>query len=167
VDPNLPAFNQTLQIGLDWIQAHADSAKLFNKPVSLTGFGLVTQANVPFFVPFNSTVAPFGPDQVSPTNTTQSFGVTDQQRDEAYNQWIMAGIAGGLEGIIQYQWSQSNLTALPGTAVSPTVTESGQTPLTDTEGQSPNDGYGIVGTGQVQAIGTIQEASQGFAPDTA
>lgn len=34
----------------------------FNKPVALTGFGLVTQNNAPNFVPFNSTQAPFGPD---------------------------------------------------------------------------------------------------------
>jgi hypothetical protein len=29
------------------------------KPSVLTGFGLVTQDNAPYFVPFNSTVAPF------------------------------------------------------------------------------------------------------------
>jgi hypothetical protein len=39
----------------------------FNKPVALTGFGLVTQNNANDFVPFNSTqppdaMAPFGPD---------------------------------------------------------------------------------------------------------
>jgi mannan endo-1,4-beta-mannosidase len=27
-DPTLPAFNQTLQAGLDWIQRHADAARM-------------------------------------------------------------------------------------------------------------------------------------------
>ncbi|KAG6818121.1 hypothetical protein H0H87_000026 [Tephrocybe sp. NHM501043] len=92
-DSNLPAFNQTVQTGLDWIKLHADAAKLFNKPVSLTGFGLVTQSNAPFFVPFNTTVAPFGPDSTSTTNVTQPYGVTDDQRDDAYRQWIQGFIS--------------------------------------------------------------------------
>ena len=78
-DPSLPAFNNTVQTGLSWIQSHAELGQLydfriyillflilylprFNKPVALTGFGLVTQNNAPDFVPFNSTQAPFGPD---------------------------------------------------------------------------------------------------------
>ncbi|KAF8077951.1 glycoside hydrolase family 5 protein [Lyophyllum atratum] len=167
LDTSLPPFNQTLQIGLDWIRAHAAAGKLFGKPVSLTGFGLVTRDNAPFFVPFNSSIAPFGPDQVPPTNVTQPFGVTDAERDEAYQQWIQAGIAGGLQGIMQYQWSQTNLTSLQGSPISPTTDESGQTPLTDTSGQSPNDGYGLLGTGQKDALQTISVASQGFGPDNA
>ncbi|GLB34960.1 putative glycosyl hydrolase 5 (cellulase A) family protein [Lyophyllum shimeji] len=167
LDTSLPPFNQTLQIGLDWIRRHAEAGQLFGKPVSLTGFGLVTRDNAPFFVPFNTTIAPFGPDQAPPANVTQPFGVTDEQRDEAYRQWIQAGILGGLQGIIQYQWSQSNLTSLQGSAISPVPTESGQTPLTDTSGMSPNDGYGILGQGQTDALQSISVASQGFGPDSA
>ncbi|KAF5380977.1 hypothetical protein D9615_003950 [Tricholomella constricta] len=167
LDTSLPPFNQTLQIGLDWIRRHAEAGQLFNKPVSLTGFGLVTRDNAPFFVPFNGTAAPFGPDQAPPSNVTQAFGVTDEERDEAYSQWIQAGILGGLQGIIQYQWSQNNLTAVPGSAISPVSTESGQSPLPDESGHSPNDGYGILGTGQAQAIESISEASQGFGQDDA
>jgi len=165
-DTSLPAFNQTLQIGLDWIRRHADTGRLFNKPISLTGFGLVTQNNAPSYVPFNTTVAPFGPDQVPASNTTQTFGITDQERDEAYLQWIQAGILGGLQGIIQYQWSQGNLTAQEGSAISPLPDTSGQTPNQDTSGTSPNDGYGILGQGQDDVIGTIQQATQNFGPDT-
>ncbi|KAG6820366.1 hypothetical protein H0H93_001558 [Arthromyces matolae] len=138
-DPSLPAFNQTLQTGLDWIKLHADLANLFNKPVSLTGFGLVTQSNAPFFVPFNSTVAPFGSDS--------------------------AGVLGGLQGILQYQWSQSNLTAQAGTPVSPTNNESSQSNTPDTTGQSPNDGYGILGEGQSEALQSISVAAQGLGSD--
>lgn len=70
--------------------------------MTLNGFGLVTQSNAPFFVPFNTSVAPFGPD--SPTAATQQpFGVTDQQRDDAYSQWLQAGLQAGLQGMLQYQ----------------------------------------------------------------
>lgn len=57
------------------------------KPSALTGFGLVTQENSPFFTPFNTSVAPFGSDSGQPI-TQQPFGVTDEQRDDAYQQWI-------------------------------------------------------------------------------
>ncbi|KAG5652740.1 hypothetical protein H0H81_003881 [Sphagnurus paluster] len=89
VDSSLPAFNQTLQTGLDWIRRHGEAGQIFGKPVSLTGFGLVTKDNAPYFVPFNNTVAPYAPDQESqPTVPEQSYGVTDEERDEAYRQWI-------------------------------------------------------------------------------
>ncbi|KAG6890700.1 hypothetical protein C0995_005073 [Termitomyces sp. Mi166 len=168
-DPSLPAFNQTLEIGLNWIRLHADMAKLFNKPVTLTGFGLVTQNNTPSFVPFNSTVAPFGPDSPTSTNVTQPFGVTDDQRDDAYKQWVQAAVLGGLQG-----WSQDNLTAEPGTPISPNSDETPQSPLPNTTGQSPNDGYGILGEGaptfddsEMDALQSITVATQGSGPDNA
>ncbi|KAH0583879.1 Mannan endo-1,4-beta-mannosidase F [Termitomyces sp. J132] len=166
-DPSLPAFNQTLEIGLNWIKLHAEMSNLFNKPVSLTGFGLVTQNNTPFFVPFNSTEAPFGPDSPTPMNITQPFGVTDDQRDDAYKQWVQAAVLNGLQGILQYQWSQGNLTALPGTPISPNSDEIPQSPLPDMTGQSPNDGYGILGQDEPAALQSISVASQGFGPDNA
>ncbi|KAG6900896.1 hypothetical protein C0993_010015 [Termitomyces sp. T159_Od127] len=143
-DPTLPAFNQTLQVGLDWIELHADLAALFNKPVVCTGFGLVTQRNSPFFVPFNSINASFAPDSTTSMNATQPFGVTDTQRDDAYKQWIQQGILGGLQGMFQYQWSQDNLTAQPGTAVSPTNNETSESPVATMTSESPNDGYGML-----------------------
>jgi mannan endo-1,4-beta-mannosidase len=164
-DPNLPAFNNTLQQGLEWIRRHADIGKLFGKPVSLTGFGLVTQSNAPSYVPFNSTVAPFAPDNSAAGTSQQPFGVTDQQRDDAYSQWLQAGLINGLQGMVQYQWGQQNLTAEPGTPVSPSVTGTGESPDQTTTGVSPNDGYSTLGQGQEDVNGALQQASQGFGPD--
>ncbi|KAJ7709912.1 glycoside hydrolase family 5 protein [Mycena rosella] len=168
-DPNLPAFNNTLQAGLDWIRRHGESSQMFGKPVSLTGFGLVTQDNAPSFVPFNSTVAPFANDQfgnLTSSPTQLPFGVTDQQRNDAYAQWLQQGIFSGLAGMIQYQWGQGNLTALNGTAISPVITENGIVPVQTENGISPSDGYSIAGVGQESAETTLQGAAQQFVPDT-
>ncbi|KAF8163296.1 glycoside hydrolase family 5 protein [Crassisporium funariophilum] len=166
-DPSLPAFNNTVLQGIEWIQAHAAMGKLFGKPVTLNGFGLVTQANAPFFVPFNKTQAPFGPDATNTTTTPtqQPFGVTDAQRDDAYTQWLKAGLAAGVQGMLQYQWSQGNLTTGVGTAIAPTVTGTDVTPIVTGTGLSPNDGYSIQGQGQQVVVDTIQQAAQQFAPD--
>ncbi|KAJ6496671.1 glycoside hydrolase family 5 protein [Mycena vitilis] len=166
-DPNLSAFNNTLQAGLDWIKRHGEASQSLNKPITLTGFGLVTQDNAPSFVPFNSTIAPFANDQFgnTTTNSTQPFGVTDQQRDDAYSQWLQQGISSGLTGMIQYQWGQGNLTAVNGTAISPTIDENGIVPVQTENGVTPSDGYSIVGTGQESAEATLQGAVQQFAPD--
>jgi mannan endo-1,4-beta-mannosidase len=40
--------------------------------MALVGFGLVTQLNAPFFVPFNTSVAPFGPEQGIRPNTASA-----------------------------------------------------------------------------------------------
>ncbi|KAJ7097935.1 glycoside hydrolase family 5 protein [Mycena belliarum] len=167
-DPNLPAFNNTLQAGLDWIQRHGESSQMFGKPVTLTGFGLVTQDNAPSFVPFNSTVAPFANDQIG--NLTSDlgrlpFGVTDQQRDDAYTQWLQQGILSGLGGMIQYQWGQGNLTAVNGTPITPAITENGIVPVQSQNGISPSDGYSIAGVGQEAVQATLQGAAQQFVPD--
>ncbi|KAF8894610.1 glycoside hydrolase superfamily [Infundibulicybe gibba] len=164
--PLLSPFNNTLQEGLDWITRQAQTAQAFGVPISLTGFGLVTQNNAPFFVPFNSSIAPFGPDNAPATPGTAPFGVTDPQRDDAYQQWINAGIVGGLNGIIQYQWGQGNLTTQQGTEVAPANTESGVGPAQDTSGVSPNDGYSIQGVGQPDVVSTLQQGAQAIAPDT-
>ncbi|KAJ7273706.1 glycoside hydrolase family 5 protein [Mycena haematopus] len=168
-DPNLSAFNNTLQAGLDWIKRHGEAGQMFGKPVTLTGFGLVTQDNAPSFVPFNSTIAPFANDQFGnlTLNATQlPFGVTDQQRDDAYAQWLQQGIISGVTGMIQYQWGQGNLTAVNGTAISPTIDENGIVPVQTQNGVSPSDGYSIAGVGQESVQQTLQGAAQQFAPDT-
>lgn len=167
-DPNLSAFNNTLQAGLNWIQRHGESSQIFGKPITLTGFGLVTQDNAPSFVPFNSTVAPFANDQFGNLTSSPSqlpFGVTDQQRDDAYAMWLQQGIISSLAGMIQYQWGQGNLTAINGTAISPTITENGIVPVQSENGLSPSDGYSIVGVGQASAEATLQGAVQQFVPD--
>ncbi|KAF8902147.1 glycoside hydrolase superfamily [Gymnopilus junonius] len=153
-DPSLPAFNNTLNQGLDWIRRQAESWKI---PVSLTGFGLVTQANAPFFVPFNETQAPFGSDSSS-NQTQQPFGVTDAQQNDAYTQWLEAGLSNGLQGMVQYQWSQANLTTAVGTVVSPTVSGTGVSPTVTGTGLSPNDGYAINSIGY--------QAAQQFGADS-
>ncbi|TFK76450.1 glycoside hydrolase family 5 protein [Pluteus cervinus] len=158
-DPSLSPFDNVVQIGTNWIQRQAAAGQRTGKPVSLTGFGLVTQDNAPDFVPFNSSVAPLQSDPVSAT----SFGVTDDQRDQAYTQWLSTGISGGLSAMLQYQWSQQGLTTQAGTTVSPVQNESGVVPISDTSGVSPNDGYGIQGVGQAEAQGVLQTASQSVA----
>ncbi|KDR77603.1 hypothetical protein GALMADRAFT_224892 [Galerina marginata CBS 339.88] len=164
-DPDLPAFNNTLNQGLDWIAKHAASGELFGKPVTLNGFGLVTQLNAPFFVPFNESVPRFVPD--SGSGTTQPFGVTDDQRDDAYAQWLNAGLTSGLQGMFQYQerWSHANLTTAVGTAIDPTVSGTGVSPIVNGTGLSPNDGYAISGQGLDPVESTIQQASQQFGLD--
>jgi mannan endo-1,4-beta-mannosidase len=169
-DPNLPAFNNTVQTGLSWIQSHAELGQSFNKPTALTGFGLVTQNNAPDFVPFNGTQAPFGPDSPPSTTVTtrraiQSFGVTDAQRDDAYGQWLRAGLLGGLGGMTQYQWSQSGLTAEPGTEIQPTTTGIAESPVVTGTGESPNDGYGIQGQGQAGVESVLSQAVNSFGAD--
>ncbi|KAJ6502557.1 glycoside hydrolase family 5 protein [Mycena sanguinolenta] len=169
-DPNLSAFNNTLQAGLDWIKRHGEAGQMFGKPVTLTGFGLVTQDNAPSFVPFNTTVAPFASDQIGnlTLNATQlPYGVTNQQQTDAYTQWLQQGIISGVTGMIQYQWGQGNLTAVNGTAISPTIDENGIVPVQTQNGVSPSDGYSSVGIGQEQVEQTLQGAAQQqSAPDT-
>ncbi|KAJ7940646.1 glycoside hydrolase family 5 protein [Mycena leptocephala] len=167
-DPNLSAFNNTLQAGLDWIKRHGEASQMFGKPITLSGFGLVTQDNAPSFVPFNTTVAPFANDQFGnlTLNSTQlPFGVTDQQRDDAYAQWLQQGILSGLTGMIQYQWGQGNLTAMNGTAITPIIDENGIVPVQTENGVSPSDGYSIAGVGEASVQGTLQGAVQQFGPD--
>jgi mannan endo-1,4-beta-mannosidase len=170
-DPNLSPFNNTVQIGLNWIRTHADIAATFAKPTIMTGFGLVTQQNAPAFVPFNTTIAPFGPDNTAPVQ--QPFGVTDAERDDAYVQWLQAGLNGGLQGMIQYQWSQGGLVGAPGTPVadassvqsSPATTPgTSQTSVNVQVNGSPNDGYGINGIGFDPLVQSINSISQQFGP---
>ncbi|KAJ7063294.1 glycoside hydrolase family 5 protein [Mycena amicta] len=173
-DPNLSAFNNTLQAGLDWIKRHGEIGQMFGKPIVLGGFGLVTQDNAPFFVPFNTTVAPFANDQFGNITLVPNqvpYGVTDAQRDDAYTQWLQQGILSGLAGIVQYQWGQGNLTAVNGSAITPSISESGvvdengESVVQNENGISPSDGYSIVGQGQVAVQGVLEGAASQFVPD--
>ncbi|KAF9264690.1 glycoside hydrolase family 5 protein [Marasmius fiardii PR-910] len=162
-DPNLSPFDNVVQNGVEWIKQHATAAQILGKPVALTGFGLVTQANAQNFVPFNSSTAPFatqGQSLIFVHLSTQEFGVTDQQRDDAYQTWLDTGIDSGLEGIIQYQWGQNGLTTQPGTTISPNVNSTTQSPNINQAGQSPNDGYSTVGVGQVSLQDVLSDAAQ-------
>ncbi|KAG1905655.1 glycoside hydrolase family 5 protein [Suillus fuscotomentosus] len=151
-DPNVPSWQSIEQNGAQWITTQAQSAAAVGKPAVLTAFGLVTQANAPDFVPFNSTVAPFASENLAKRQSTLGYGVTDQQQATTYTTWLDTGIASGLNGIVQYQWGQSGLTAEPGTTISPSTTTGesptpsspGETPTPQqTTGESPNDGYAM------------------------
>lgn len=79
------------------------------KPLALTAFGLVTQDNFPFFVPFNSSV-PLANQTNSTTSslskritTTQGQAATTTQQQSAYLTWLQAGIDAGVQGLTQYQ----------------------------------------------------------------
>jgi len=160
-----PSFENTVQTGIDWITRQAETGQAFGKPMALVGFGLVTQLNAPFFVPFNTSVAPFGPEQVNPSGSTsqQPYGVSDQNRDDAYEQWLHAGLTSGLQGMVQYQWAQGDLQTQPGTTISPATTGNTQSPNQAETGVSPNDGYSIAGVGQANAQNVLQQAVQNLA----
>jgi len=153
-DTSLPKFNQTVQIGLDWINRQAETAALFKKPVFLSAFGLVTQENAPFFVPFDSSASPSAQRRdVAPSQ--QPDGISDSQLAYAYFNWAEAVLRGGL-GIIQYQWSQSSLQPQIGSPIAPVQTQSGTSSNQDQSGVSPNDGYGSISQGFPTIINSIQ-----------
>lgn len=160
-DPNVAPWQSVEQNGNQWITTQAQSASAVGKPAVLTGFGLVTQSNAASFVPFNSTIAPFAAD---PANASTSYGATSQEQADTYSSWLSTGIAAGLNGIVQYQWGQTNLTTEPGTTVSPPTT-TGETPTPQqSTGESPNDGYSIAGSNTVQQV--LGSSSQAIAADT-
>ncbi|KIJ44355.1 glycoside hydrolase family 5 protein [Sphaerobolus stellatus SS14] len=173
-DPNLSNFNNTIQIGTDWIKTQVAAAKLLNKPIALTGFGVVTQNNLPSFVPFNASV-PLFPNlstTAAATATTKLAGrdveqgqvaLTDAQQATVYQQWIQAALDSDVQGIVQYQWGQADLS--PATQATspapessqnfvPLIPSSSSTSTTTTNNQqntSPNDGYQVI-TPAVQSI---------------
>jgi len=155
-DPSLPAINNTITEGLNWIQTNAMVAAGANKPTVLTGFGLVTQNNSGSFVPFNGTIAPFNGSTVATTGgiaglpavskaALDSFGVTNAQQDDAYTQWITAAASAGVAGAVQYQWGQGGLTGQQGTDIVPNTDSTDIVP--NGQAVSPNDGYQSAPTG--------------------
>jgi mannan endo-1,4-beta-mannosidase len=62
----------------------------------------------------------------------------------------------GVNGMLQYQWGQSNLTSAIGTSISPNSTDTSVppsngitiSPSQNQTGVSPNDGYSISGIGE-------------------
>jgi mannan endo-1,4-beta-mannosidase len=174
-DPSQSPFDSMVQAGNQWIELQAQSSILYGKPVALNGFGIVTQNNAPDFVPFNSTMVAnsTSTSPTSPDNTTAVSGISDDQRNSAYQQWLQTGITAGIQGMIQYQWGQSGLMPQTGTSiVSPNTTGSnptppsgnGQSPAPDQTGVSPNDGYTTSGTGQNNVQQILQTASQNISP---
>ncbi|KIM87070.1 glycoside hydrolase family 5 protein [Piloderma croceum F 1598] len=174
-DPNLSPFNNTLQGGTEWIQKQAQTAQLSGKPSLMTGFGLVTQSNAPSFIPFNSTMVSNATSTSAggSDNRNSTVGVTDKQRDDAYSQWLRDGISDGVNGMLQYQWGQSNLTSAIGTSISPNSTDTTVAPSNgitispsqNQTGVSPNDGYSISGIGEDGVQMELKTASQNIGTD--
>ncbi|KAF8628360.1 hypothetical protein AX15_003895 [Amanita polypyramis BW_CC] len=157
-----PSFNESLAIGLDWVNRQIDSFRRNSKPIVLTGFGLVTQENSQSYVPFNAVQPVTSSSQQIAARQQQQFGPTNEQRNDAYQQWLSAALSGGLSGAIQYQWSQSGVSVQLGTPVS---TPDNQTPVGNAQsgtGTTPNDGYSIQGTGNAQFQQIIGQDSQTF-----
>ncbi|THH10210.1 hypothetical protein EW145_g1499 [Phellinidium pouzarii] len=152
-DPNLPAFNNTVEEGVAWIQLQAQLAQQVGKPTVLTAFGLVSNDNAPFFVPFNTTIAPF--NNTVPLNSTASlrrrdsattsFGVSNAEEDDAYTQWVTAAATSGISGALQYQ--ANGLTENDSSTVDQNNDESSTVPNSPNTGSSPNDGYQSAPTG--------------------
>jgi mannan endo-1,4-beta-mannosidase len=167
-DPNVAPWQSVEQNGVQWITSQAQSASAVGKPSVLTGFGLVTQDNAPYFVPFNSTVAPFANATVEKQSMRArqsadiSYGVTNTEQTDTYSTWLNTGIAAGVNGLVQYQWGQSEPDDTTGETTTPT--SPGETPTPQqTTGQSPNDGYSSSGSTGVQS--TLGSASQSIASD--
>jgi len=148
--------NGTVAQGVAWILAQVDNAQSVGKPVILGSFGIVTTGNLGFFVPFNATepvVTSSSTYKKRQSPGTVGQGVSNTQQTNAYSTWLQTGVQSGVSGMAQYQWSEQNLTPAPGTLV--------QSPNgAGTLGTSPNDGYGILGSGSSGVQQTLQTASQ-------
>lgn len=132
----------------------------------------MSQSHAPNFVPFNSTTVANGTNTTtaSPNGPSNSTSYSDDERNDAYQQWLQReeianclnvfctdsytteGIDSGLNGMLQYQWGQNNLTSSTGTTISPNATGqspnnpgSGQSPNQNETGVSPDDGYSLSG----------------------
>ena len=113
----------------------------------LTAFGVVTNDNLPFFVPFNETTPPFPNGVNSSVSTLQkridavNGGVTNTEQNTMYTTWIQAAAQQGVSVNFD-QWSQSGLTTNQGSTVSqPNEETTDSTTNEETTGSSPNDGY--------------------------
>ncbi|KAG8813564.1 hypothetical protein FRB91_009184 [Serendipita sp. 411] len=122
-------FSEIVQQGIDWLVQHASTANSYGKPSTLNGFGLVTNVTSNTFAPFNSSIV-----HESPIGTTQS------QQIGAYTTWINTAIDNDIQGIIHYQWGQTNITQSSSIAI---TQQSGVGSINSTTNTfySPNDGY--------------------------
>lgn len=67
----------------------------YGKPSALTGFGLVTQSNAPDYIPFNSAAVGNVTSMtlISDAPAIQTSGISDDQRDDAYQQWMQCKLS--------------------------------------------------------------------------
>ena len=129
------------------------------KPSLLGGFGIVTEENLPFFVPVNSTEPAAQSESYSFFELTsthiancypfpsiaglrrrQSIGISSAQEQSVFAAWVGAGSTFGLGGVSHWQWGQPGLTL--GNTVTPNTAGSTTTPGGGaSSGVSPNDGF--------------------------
>ncbi|KZP16885.1 glycoside hydrolase family 5 protein, partial [Athelia psychrophila] len=132
-DPSIPAYNQMVDMDVDWIDQHVAAAATYFKLSVSTGLGLVTTSQAPSYVPFAS---------------AEVGGIigraSDGQRDGAYQPWFRTIISSKVNGMVQYQWGQSGLTVTP---ASPVALGTNLLGSGDTD-DSPNDGHSGSGAGQ-------------------
>ncbi|KAG2065860.1 glycoside hydrolase [Suillus decipiens] len=164
-DPNLDPVQNKISSSLAWIQQSVQSAAAVGKPVVLNGFGLVTQANLNTYVPFNMTYAPYASNTciaatvLDTTNTTTNFANNTQQQ-QGYSSFMEMGNSAGLAGIMQYQWGSTGITRSSSTIQLDTTNSSAPAAT----GDSPNDGYSIANTPAIQQI--LKQGAQALAEDS-
>ncbi|TFK71218.1 glycoside hydrolase family 5 protein [Pluteus cervinus] len=116
----------SITTGNGWISEHVNTSTSLNKPASLLAYGILLQTNFAQFVPVNA------------SNSATDFlhgstgGVSDEEGNYAQIAWSISSFNGVLGGVLNYQWTQHNLTG----------TSSGNSSLSrrDTT-TSPGDGY--------------------------
>ncbi|KAG9044413.1 hypothetical protein FS837_008191 [Tulasnella sp. UAMH 9824] len=143
----LSAFDNVVQQGLEWIQLHGEQGNSVGKPTTLNGFGIVSQPNANTFTPF---------DSATPAPTGNDVAPTEGQQVDAYKQWITEATQVGLTGITQYQWGQTGLTTAPNAPV-----QSSPNSGSDSQGNSPNDGYSAYSEAVKNVLTEAAETQQG------
>jgi len=139
--------------GTIWVDQHAKTGAAIGKPAVFTGFGVVTQENLPFFVPFNSTEV-FCP----PSNY---YFPTNEEQGEIYNAVLSETRCKNNGGVVQYQWSQS---CLGENKPSSWRRQDVYNPIL-IGGNSPNDGYAATPEAKI-AVQTNAQAQIGTTSST-
>jgi mannan endo-1,4-beta-mannosidase len=139
------SFNDALKQGIDWIQMQAARVGSNNKPLALSAFGLVTQNEEPFFVPFNETRPDNQPVPQRPASFKRDLpqAPDNTQFNNAFSALIGASVQNALAGILQYQIGLGGLQSAPGTPIIPVTTSNGQSTAVNQNGVSPDDGYAL------------------------
>ncbi|GJJ12383.1 hypothetical protein Clacol_006625 [Clathrus columnatus] len=161
-DPSLSSLNNTINAAIQWFSAQAAISRMVDKPVFLTGFGLVSLDNAPFFIPFNGTSLTFPNASAIPTTPIGpqvgvlqgQAPVNDSTQALAYQSILEAAIANSFSAITVHQWGQGNLQPAPPTptqAISNAPSGVFVPDLPATQGSSPNDGYQAISP-QIQAV---------------
>jgi len=137
------------QSGVEFVTLQSRAGIIFNKPVAVTGFGVLTIASQETFSPFNpnDNAADF------------SFCTTEEEQVEIMNAVFDAAVNTGVN-IAQYQWGESGLNS---NASGPVRRQSTNTETSISS--SPNDGYAAYSGGGAQ--GSVAGAASNMASGAA